>query len=90
MNEKTQKNCNEDLDGQGNKSAEYAGKDTSGDGSSVQVPQVGILDSRPEFRNPTIFGNGVGRWNVFFEYIFQGRRLPDSCQSALIMPPMET
>ncbi|MEC8809941.1 MULTISPECIES: hypothetical protein [unclassified Ketobacter] len=89
MNKKAQEYCDENLDGQGNKGAQYACENTRRDRASVEMPQIGVFDSRAEFRNPTVLDNGVGRWNVFFEYIFQGRWLPDSCQSAPIMPPME-
>ena len=89
MNEETEKDCDENLDGQGNKGTQHSGENPCRYRAPVKVPQIGIFDSRPKFRNPTILDNGMGRWNVFFEYIFQGRRLPGSCHSALIMPPIE-
>ncbi|WP_290576581.1 hypothetical protein [Ketobacter sp.] len=89
MDKKAEKDSDKDLDGQGNEGTKDAGEYACRNRASIQVPQVGIFDSWPELRNPTIFNNGLGRRNVFFEYVFQGQWLPDSCQSALIMPAIE-
>ena len=89
MHKKAQKNGHKNLYRQGYEGAQNTCEYACRYRASIQMPQVRVFDSRPKLRNPTVFDDGVGRWNVFFEYVFQGRCLPDSFKSAPIMPPME-